>query len=73
MSGWSDHLRIQAALAPSDKTPLDNNIYCLRLNGEVYAVLSPSKWKRLREQGKLDSYLDKQRANGVVITRDQGG
>jgi len=66
MSGWSDHLRIQAALAPSDKTPLDNNIYCYRPNGEVYAALSPGKWKQLREQGKLDSFLDKQRRSGSM-------
>ena len=38
----------------------DTNIYCIRPNGEIYAVLSPSEWRRLQNQGRLKSYLDEQ-------------
>lgn len=54
-------MRVQAALAPTNKRPPDSNIYCYRPNGDLYVVVPRSKWKRLREQGELDSYLDKQR------------
>ena len=54
-------MRVQAALAPTDKRPPDSNINCYRPNGDLYVVVPRSKWKRLREQGELDSYLDKQR------------
>jgi len=58
----SKHVR--AKLIAADKP--DHNIRCYRPHGELYTVLSPSKWKRLREQGKLDSYLDKQRRSGSM-------
>ncbi len=63
----------RAALAHIDQRPPDHNLYCYRPGGDLYAVLSSRQYRRLRRQGQLESYLDKQRANGVVITRDQGG
>ncbi len=56
-----DPNRAYAALTPTDLHPPDNSIHCYRPSGALYAVLSRSEWKRLREQGKLDAYLDKQR------------
>ncbi len=73
MIDWRDPRRVRAALTPTNNHPPDGNVYCYRPSGELYVVVPRSKWKSLREQGKLDSYLDKQRANGVVITRDQSG
>ncbi len=61
MIEWRDPRQIQAALTPTDNRPPDGNVYCYRPGGELYVVVPPSKWKRLRSQGKLDSYLDKQR------------
>ncbi len=72
VNDWRDPRRVQAALTPTDKRPSDPNIYCYRPNGELYVVVSRSEWKRLREQGKLDSFLDKRRKSGVVITHNQG-
>ena len=48
-------------LIPTDNSPQDANVYCLRANGEVYAALNPVEWARLRKQGKLDSYLESRR------------
>ena len=61
MDAWRDPRRVQAALTPTDKRLPDSNIYCYRPNEELYAVISSSKWNRLREQGKLNSFLDNQR------------
>ena len=61
MNDWRDPCRVEAALTPTDKRPPDSNIYCYRPNGELYVAVPRSQWKRLREQGELDSYLDKQR------------
>ena len=66
MHFWRDPNRAYAALTPTDKRPPDHNLYCYRPNGGLYAVVPPSKWKRLREQGRLDSYLDKQRRSGSM-------
>ena len=64
MNDWRDPRQVHSALTPSDNRLPDSSIYCYRPNGpngELYVVVPPSKWKRLRELGKLDSYLDKQR------------
>ena len=61
MTDWRDARQRQAALTPNVQRPPDDDIYCYRANGDVYIVVSRSEWIRLREQGKLDSYLDKQR------------
>lgn len=45
----------------------DTNIYCIRPNGEIYAVLSPSEWRRLQNQGRLKSYLDEQNGFRSVL------
>ena len=69
---WRDPREREAALTPTDKRPHDHNIYCYRPNGKLYAVVSSSKWKRLREEGNLNSFLDKRRKSGVIVTHDQG-
>ena len=61
MNDWRDPRQVQVALTPTDKRPHDHNIYCYRPSGKLYVVVPPSKWKRLREQGTLNLYLDKQR------------
>ena len=48
-------------LTPTDDLPRDHNVYCKRNNGETYAVLTPSAWRRLRTQEKLDAYLKSRR------------
>ena len=69
---WRDARQRQAALTPTDKRLQDHNIYCYRRNGKLYAVVSSNKWRELREKGKLNSFLDKQRKSDVVIKHDQG-
>jgi len=55
-------LRVRnAGLTPIDDLPPDHNVYCKRNNGETYVVLTPTEWSRLRNQGKLDSYLRSRR------------
>ena len=66
MADWHDARLRQAALTPTDNRPPDGNVYCYRPGGELYVVVPSSKWKRLREQEKLDSYLDKQRRSGSM-------
>ncbi len=63
---WRDPRQVQAAFTPTDKRPHDQKIYCYRPNGKLYAVVPPRKWKRLREQEKLNSFLDKQRRSGSI-------
>jgi len=49
---------------PADKSAKANeisNIYFRQPTGEIYSVLSSMSLKRLRRQGKLDSFLDEQR------------
>lgn len=54
--------QVRKKLIPTDNRPPDGNVYCYRPNGELYVVVPRSKWKRLREQGKLESFLSKRRA-----------
>jgi len=61
MIDWHDARLRQTALTLTDNRPPDGNVYCYRPGGALYAVLSRSKWKSLREQGKLESFLDEQR------------
>ena len=61
MNDWRDPRQRLVALTPTDKRPQDQSVYCRRPSGEIYAVLSPAEWKRLREEEKLNSYLDEQR------------
>ncbi len=72
MNDWRDPDRVQADLTPTDIRPPDSNMYCFHQSGEIYAVLSLRKWRRLRRQGQLDSFLEQERESGVVITRGQG-
>ena len=58
---WSDPRKRVAALTPIDQRPPDNDIHCYRPDGSLYVVVLRSQWKRLREKGELDSYLDKKR------------
>ena len=52
---------------PKD-TPMDSNIYCMRPNLELYAVLSRIQWIRLRRQGKLDKYLSERRNSADAVS-----
>ena len=36
----------------------DNNIYCRRPDGEIYAILTPREWSRLRNAKKLNRHLE---------------
>ena len=67
MTDRRDPRQVQTALAPTDNRPPDGNVYCYRADGELYVVVPRSKWKSLREQGKLDSFLSAQRKSGAVI------
>ncbi len=67
MIDWHDARLRQAALTPTDNHPPDHNLYCYRAGGEIYVVVPRSKWKSLREQGELDSFLSAQRKSGAVI------
>ena len=73
MVDWRDARQRQAALTPSVQCPPDDSIYCYRPNDELYVVVTRSKWKRLREEEKLNSFLSKQRKGSVVISHDQRG
>jgi len=66
MTDWRDLRQVQATLTPTDKRPPDGNVYCYRAGGELYVVVPPSKWKRLQKQGKIDSFLNKQRRSGSM-------
>ena len=67
MVDWRDASQRQAALTPTVQRPPNDDIYYYRVNGDLYVVVPRSQWKRLREQGKLESFLDKRRKSGVVV------
>ncbi len=70
MVDWRDARQRQAALMPTAQCPEDNAIHCYLADGSLYVGVSRSQWKRLREKCELESYLDKRRKSGAVITRD---
>jgi len=43
--------------SPFVEGPIDSNVYCLRQDGEPYAVVSTWKWVRFRSKKRLDSHL----------------
>ncbi len=61
MTNWRDARQREAALTPINQHPPDDDVHCYRPNGSLYVVVSRSEWRRLREKGELESYLDKQR------------
>jgi len=64
---WRDPRQGQAALTPTDNRPPDGNVYCYRAGGELYVVVPSSKWKSLREQGKLDAFLSTRRNGASAV------
>lgn len=53
--------------SPFVKGPIDSNMYCMRPNGELYAVVPAEEGLRLQNQGRLNSYLDERRSLGSEI------
>jgi len=69
---WRDPRQRQAALMPKAQCPPDNDVHCYRPDGSLYVVVTRSQWKKLREEGNLNSFLDKRRKSSVAVTHDQG-
>ena len=43
--------------SPYVKGPIDQNIYCKRPTGDIYAAVPCRKWKQLQNQGQLNGFL----------------
>jgi hypothetical protein len=50
------------------RAPNDNRVHCYRPDGTKYAVLSPFRWAELRSEKCLESWLQRERESGVIIT-----
>lgn len=66
MIDWRDPRQRQAALAPTNQPPPDDDIHCYRPDGSPYVAVSRSEWRRLRKPGKLDSALNEARERGPI-------
>lgn len=55
--------------SPFVEGPIDPNVYCLRQDGELYAVVPNWEWLRLRRQGQLDNHMTDLRGSQGRLTR----